>query len=607
MHRGGVAGAHLPVITYDHADYHSQNAQISEGFDEASRSDTVSLGITMGKQYFSNAHDRYAFSVVLATDLSIALKCTETQILIQDIFNGKHGTHVLLCFASTELHERGSAAQSLGQKLMRDAHVGNSDLCSLLPSIGSVHWIPDRARTGLNSRYQSEHNGATNRSQLSHLDTQRAETMEECKMRNPTRKLARGSILRKDNDEIDEGVRGIVSDDKWDKLLKVKVGFAPARDKVAEAHAIFDKLDLDSSDTLTHAEIVTGMMLNGFAQDDVASRLPSLYRAMDSDSTSVFSRKAFVEHWVLYKETDPSKIFQRLDVGQSGFLMPDELLAGLLEEGWELSKIHERLPKIFYKLDQDGDGAMSEEEFRNFFGEFHSAAGGGLSGQMRWAGNRLPAIPQSLTVLPQGLTVLPANLKVTAQHGIGGAPQGAAGVFSEIMTTTSEILGVVGQAIIQPLPPHIQDMIMPLPSTRSTRSVTTGRPLAVDTYGRATSMMRRQRHSPREMLANIVTNPFQTSDSNDESSGWTAAMRHRLTDAALPTSYQAAALSLLSMPSISLFGTQSSSTEPGPATGPLKTSTASSPKPVPGACMLVAIYLYLACNVILCFPTRHFR
>jgi len=426
-------------------------------------------------------------------------------------------------------------------------------------------------------------------------------------MRNPTRKFARGSILRKDNDEIDEGVRGIVSDDKWDKLLKVKVGFASARDKVAEAHAIFDKLDLDSSDTLTHAEIVTGMMLNSFAQDDVASRLPSLYRAMDSDSTSVLSREAFVEHWVLCKETDPSKIFQRLDVGQNGFLVPDELLVGLLEKGWELSEIHERLPKIFDKLDQDGDGAMSEEEFRNFFGEFRSAAGGGLSGLMRWAGIRLAAIPQSLPVLPQGLAVLPANLKATTQHGIGGAPQGAAGVLSEIMTTTSEILGVVGQSVIQPLPPHIQDMIMPLPSTRSTRSVTTGRPLAVDTYGRATSMMRRQRHSPREMLANIVANPFQTSDSNDESSGWAAAMRHRLTDAALPTSYQAAALSLLSMPSISLFGTQSSSTEPGPATAPLKTSTASPPKPVPGACMFVAIYLYLSCNAILCFSTRHFR
>lgn len=571
------------------------HVQFAVGFDEANRVDTVSLALAMCKHFRggSNPHHRYALALVLTTDLALSLRCSEDQVLIQDIFEVGEGTTVLLCLASGEMHAEDTSAQALGLKLMRDVHCADSDIRSLLPSIVAVGWIPDRTLTGLSSQYQCELTGATNRSQLSHLDTQRAGADEIAQHHKLVRvlhnKISGGSILK--THKMEEPQSFLKNKNKkWDNLDKwesdaKKWNKVPHQvsinliDKVGEANSIFDSLDADGNGFLTNAEVFNGMINSGFDEDEVTVRLPGILKAMDEDDDDTVSRDEFVKYWVKSKDNDPNRLFDRLDVDKSGSLSRTEVRAGLLQEGYDINEITERLPIIFKHLDTDGDDSISRLEFVQQWVKlredgFAVTELGQITGLVKWANQPVfgfkpgaaaamarKSVIKSLPPLPpavKGLTdqaskLIPSN--PFDGRGTEGSDEhqtrGAAGLFSGIMSTSSEVFSMVGNTIIQPLPEHLQDMIMPLPSDRATE-VSRDSKKGIQRFeeSRATQAMRRPRLSPREMLARAM-GPQTLGANTDaakaaaENQGWAAILRSRL-GAGYPTSDQAPAVGPIS-------------------------------------------------------------
>jgi Ca2+-binding EF-hand superfamily protein len=552
------------------------HVQVSVGFDEVNRLDTVSLALAVDKKFKGgrNPHDCYALALVLTTDLALSLHCSEDQVLIQDIFEVGEGTTVLLCLASSEMHAEKNSAHALGLKLMRDVHCAESDVRSLVPSIVAVDWIPDRALTGLNGRFQSELTGATNRSQLSHLDTQRAGADEIAQhqklVRVPHNTISGGSILRihkikepkrlhknRNWDNLDKWESDAK---KWDKVPHhVSINLT---DKVAEANCIFDRLDADGNGMLTNAEVVTGMLDNGFAEDEVMVRLPSVFKAMDEDEDGTVSRNEFVEYWVKSKDDDPNRLFDRFDCDGNGSLSRAEVRAGLLQEGYYMKEIQQRLPSIFKQVDTDGDDSISRKEFVQHWSKSREAGFAGIdlgqmTGLVKWANQPVfgfktgtaaamarKSVMKSLPPLPpavKGLTDQASKMIPSYPFGSRGTEgseeqeaQGAAGVFAGIMSTSSDVFGMVGNTMIQPLPEHLQDMIMPLPrdsAPQAHRAFTT----RIQRYeeSRATTAMRRPRISPREMLARALGPQTlganaEAENTEAEKQGWASMLRSRL-------------------------------------------------------------------------------
>ena len=513
--------------------------QLSLGFDETIGSDTATLGFVLQSDRIrlKDAHSCYAAALVFVTDLALSLNCPEEQIRIQDIFRGVRYTHLVVCITSNDTHD--SSAQSLGLQLIRDSLKSDSRVRSVMPSIALVHWMPDRAKVGLSQRYQSEHTESSTRSQLSHLSTWRQERSgPERPAYQPHGAFVGDGILRQapvDSRGTPEQL-GSVPESKWNKLRKVQVHIV-LHDKMAEAHRIFDNIDTDKSGTLTCQEIRKAMLSAGFQQDEISARLPGLMNSGDTDGDGVLSREEFVTLWVNSRDEDPSRLFDRLDLDQNGMLTPAELRAGLIQEGFSEKEILKRLAVIFNQgsVDGDGDNLISKQEF---VAQWDSIRDGGFLGPL--AGFvKLPL--QSLPALPPGLNVLPIlNPKDIAAPGGEDQepPPGAAGVFSGLMSATSEVFEAVGQSI---LPDHLQDLMMPLPDTSNGTANRMAGPAdgSGRTFTRAPASMRRKRLSPREMMFRALAPAGRgADDSAQENRGWATLFRNRLGTGAAGTSEQ---------------------------------------------------------------------
>ena len=458
---------------------------------------------------------------MLSTDLAIALSCSEDQVLIQDIYNGKTQTHVNLCFVSNWIHQPDRSAHAIAIKLMTDIHRIGSDTRSLLPSVSSVHWIPDRTRTGLTQQFRSAHTETTNRTQLSLFDTERAGWAGvPTSAPSPCRKAYGGGILKNSSEEpsnITAEQKG--KGKRWDLVFKPRVHIV-LEDKRAEANRIFDSLDVDGDGSLTGAEIFMGMMRNGFAEDEIASRLPRMVQ-----QSGPLSREDFVNAWMKSREVDPSRLFERLDLDGSGALSYAELHAGLIHEGFDSEDICKRLPSVFKNLDADGDGEISKEEFLKRWVMSHESgiASTGLAstsmlGLVKVFGDPTPesvvrahqaaAALSPLTYLPSLPPALGVSPSQPGQDARTLRDDEAAGVFSGIV----EAFGAVGHSILQPLPSHLQDAIVPPPPNSDSR------------------LRRQQPWSPRELLVRALgpppapPSPTQT----PTSTGWAATWRQRL-------------------------------------------------------------------------------
>ena len=562
----------------------SIEARMSAGHDEAEPCDTVSIAITMDAQFSAvdSVHNRYAFALVLVTDLALALECAENQVRIQDIFSGRSCTHVHLCLTSNELHA--ASAQSLGEKLISEVHKMGSDLRTLLPSVASAHWIPDLVRTGLNARYNGEFDDATTRSQLSYLDTHRAgdrgcsEQRQrpeprrlKCNKSEPISNQVPAGILKTDEAPAEcicphchpkfcnktcscdivsfdfrknnssktmmtawkcvkcgyrretKSTKGRVSARKWSKILDQNQVTILLSDKLREANRIFDTLDVDESGSLSQSEILVGLLANGFEENEIAARLPAVMAAANANHGQHLSRETFVELWLQSRDDDPSRLFDRLDLDRKGVLSHAELRAGLIDEGFHLAEIQHRIPLIFAAIGGDNDGAISKAEFVERWNHLSPAT-------LNYA--NYPFEPE---LDATGLTKL--------------LPDEAKELLSEVTTKSTRAFGALGSSLIAPLPDHIQDMILPIPSTMSPArsefvAKTVDRPRrgynkdkvdkarAVAPRATSTMIRRSQVLSPREMLARafdpLMSRGPRSPAEQGRHSGWAAGMRNFL-------------------------------------------------------------------------------
>jgi hypothetical protein len=453
---------------------------------------------------------------------SLHLACTHFQVLIQDIFNGKSGshtfTHVNVCFASNELHQ--ASAHSIAIQLMLDIHKFDSDLRSLLPSIVCVHWTPDRAGR-LSQLYRSAHTEQTHHSQLSHFVTEGAGRSTERKLLSSRGRKALGGGILKSASDVDSKANTSGKSKRWELVAKPRVHIILG-DKRVEANRIFDTLDFDVYTSVTGAEIFLAMMRNGFDEDEIAARMPSLLQPGGSPLT----REVFVNLWVNTREVDPSRLFDRLDVDGSDGISYTELQAGLMQEGYAAAEIRSHLPSILKAMDVDGDGQISRKEFVSHWRRLHesgfaSTSLGSMLGVVKSVTKdnaesalrvrQTAAVLSPLTYLPPALRGFPASSASTAPSDRIPQEVEAAGVFSGIATTASEIFGAVGVAII---PEHLQDAIVLQPDGANAAS--------------RSRLLRPQPLSPREMIARALAPSLPTQAEGEDAKGWAATLRRRL-------------------------------------------------------------------------------
>ena len=144
----------------------------------------------------------------------------------------------------------------------------------------------------------------------------------------------------------------------------------------------------------------------------------------------------------------------------------------------------------------------------------------------------LPSVP----ALSPALAVLPASISGAGARGRGEEQepsQDAAGVFSGLMSATSDVFEAVGRSL---LPDHLQNLMMPLPDdvNRPSNHLAgpvdrSGRPIS-RVPGSVPASMHRKRLSPRELLFRAISPAKSGMSGAQENRGLATMLRNRLGD-----------------------------------------------------------------------------